>query len=147
MPLCCSMYVARLTQRRNDTLYYGRDPLGRRSLLYAQPANAHLLASAASVESVQAHVPWTEVPCTSLWRLSLRANKDPVPLERCSPYARRLELAPPSLECTVDQALPLLEQVLSESVRLRVQALRDTPRAAPVALLFSGGLDLSLIHI
>ena len=139
------MYVARLTQRRNDTLYYGRDPLGRRSLLYAQPANAHLLASAASVESVQAHVPWTEVPCTSLWRLPLRANEDPVPLERCSPYARRLELAPPSLECTVDQALPLLEQVLSESVRLRVQALRDTPRAAPVALLFSGGLDCTVL--
>lgn len=145
MRLCCSMYVDWLTQRPNDTLYYGRDPLGRRSLLYALHAQAHLLASAASVESVQAHVPWIEVPCTSLWRLSLRTNSGPVPLERCSPYALPLELAPPSLERSMAEALPLFEHVLRESVRIRIQGLAHTSHAAPVALLFSGGLDCTVL--
>ncbi|WFD24794.1 hypothetical protein MEQU1_003499 [Malassezia equina] len=67
---------------------------------------AHLLASAASAESVQAH------------------------------------LAPPSHSRTMEEALPLLEQVLSESVRIRIQGLCHT---APVALLFSGGLDCTVL--
>ncbi|WFD21112.1 hypothetical protein MCAP1_003369 [Malassezia caprae] len=107
--------------------------------------DAHWLASAASVESVQAQVPWTEVPCTSLWRLPLRTNGGPVALERCSPYALRLELAPPSLERSMAEALPQLEQVLCESVRIRIQGLGHASCPAPVALLFSGGLDCTVL--
>lgn len=126
-------------------MYYGRDPLGRRSLLYAPVAGAHLLASAASRASVLADVHWTEVPCTSLWRLSLNAGAEPVSLARCSPYALRLTLAPPGASEPLSEVVPMLERVLSESVRVRVQGLGPTPSAAPVALLFSGGLDCTVL--
>lgn len=45
----------------------------------------------------------------------------------------------------MEEALPLLEQVLSESVRIRIQGLHGSPHTAPVALLFSGGLDCTVL--
>lgn len=108
------------------------------------------MCSVASDASVQQHVPWAEVDCTSIWRLGMETRSDPTALSRDvrTHYTTRLTLCAPSSPIPTS-ILPAFAEILEESVRRRVQCTRvsslATPGAARIAVLFSGGLDCTVL--
>lgn len=127
-------YAFVLLDTQNACVYYGRDPFGRRSLLHTTTQGAWLLAS---VSGAAWKTHWKEVDCDALWRVSL--GQAPVRIPRHTP---RFVLHAPCNDVPDHASLvPQLHAVLSESVRQRVQETRH----ARIGLLFSGGLDCTVL--
>ncbi|ORZ31293.1 asparagine synthase-domain-containing protein [Catenaria anguillulae PL171] len=145
------------------TLYFGRDVFGRRSLLIRSSESSFSLASVdltgncqeldadglyyvdAATASFAAPDSLTRIP----WRTSLTTvNLAPTP---SLPPPADPALFPPltSIPSDQQQAIETLYGHLSESVRVRVLAHPpDSPNTdppAPIAILFSGGLDCSIL--
>ena len=134
-------------------LYYGRDHLGRRSLLSSTPAEETLILSSISPDTHNSAI--QEVDSSAIYRLDLnRPNFDQKRLawsrklpsiNRSVAFTdpRRLTIASPSIRA--------IEQKLRESLRLRVVDVPTLGRSqaetghAKVAILFSGGLDCTLL--
>lgn len=114
---------------------YGRDPLGRRSLLVSH--SPFCLVSAASQAVVDAKWVLDEVPCGTLWRAAAPFTDVPTALDRSSLYATRVLLCTAALTGTIDEAekaaVDAFHTTLSASVYDRVISIR-TP-ATYVALL------------
>lgn len=133
-----------LTQTTLARVWYGRDPLGRRSLLRAHTPEL-CLTSAASREALDAGFAFEEVPCASLWCTDLATHW---PVARGAPSDVRLVVsdAPHAEDAPF---LDALHALLSESVARRVTQIRRAPaqRAddARVAVLFSGGVDCTVL--
>jgi len=145
-------------------LYFGRDPLGRRSLLLhrsPQYSTLSIVSVAAAplmsaAEEVGASL--TEIDCSSLWTIDLlHSPTSPQSLPRLlsrftSPLLLR-ELRSPELESIGDTSPEQVRNdflsVLSESVRRRVTNINtDQPaHEAHVAILFSGGLDCTTLAL
>ncbi|KNE66726.1 hypothetical protein AMAG_11224 [Allomyces macrogynus ATCC 38327] len=151
-----------LFNARFKTLWYGRDCLGRRSLLHHHAADTLALSSV--------HLPGCpEVPVGGLWSVDLSAPSL-VDSRVQWPWSRfhkdtRLNLVVPSdlaaqvpinpadfpalndLDSAHAATVTNLLGLLSESVRMRAQALPtpSTPTNAPLAVLFSGGLDCTIL--
>ncbi len=156
-------YAFVLLDRAESKLYFGREPLGRRSLLLHRPSNSPTLAivSVASQELVSiSDTSLTEIDCSSLWTLDLLSHPtSPQPLPRVtseftSPLLLR-EIRQPPLTSTPEN-LPSIEQiradflaVLADSVRRRVTNISTHQKAdqAHVAILFSGGLDCTTLAL
>ncbi|KAK0253447.1 hypothetical protein LTR91_013476 [Friedmanniomyces endolithicus] len=155
----------------NDILYFGRDFLGRRSLLIRKtPDGALLVSSVAGAVSGQDETAWSEVEADGLYYVDLRmsgTNCDSQYIVHKVPYyfASSGAKAPgssviPSL--SLNRSIPPtytrlnisapavchLEQLLISSLRRRVNNIR-TPVAVPpishLAILFSGGLDCTVL--
>lgn len=140
-------------QKEQGVLVFGRDPLGRRSLLLAEEADTGvLIASVSSVPARQARLPVHEIDCSSLWSYDLRARLP----QRPQPIARHI--APLLLRVPATSEAPrsrtqaerldsssAFEAVLAASVRSRVTAIR--PAVSGVAILFSGGLDCTTLAL
>ena len=127
-------YAFVLVDTRNACIYYGRDPLGRRSLLHTTTQGAWHLASVSGA-AWKAH--WKEVDCDALWQVTW--GQAPVRIPR---RTSRFVLRAPCDDAPDHAALvPDLQAVLSESVRQRVQKTRH----ARIGLLFSGGLDCTVL--
>lgn len=63
-------------------MYYGRDPVGRRSLLHGQDSrDALFICSVASQEWIQQGAQLTEVSCDAIWRVNFAqlAVSTPIP--------------------------------------------------------------------
>lgn len=135
---------------RSSTLYYGRDRLGRRSLLLQQD---DLGLSLCSVPSVPEH-PSIEVDTSCIYALTITEGRietthlpwsSPTPLTNLS--LPDPTIAPSPQTSTVDQLLFRL----SASLELRVQnvpnhaSIHLSAESARVAVLFSGGLDCTLL--
>ncbi|KAF6766839.1 Asparagine synthase [Kalmanozyma brasiliensis GHG001] len=158
-------YAFVLLDRTESKLYYGRDPLGRRSLLLHRSSTESAIAIVSVASEALACLDHglttlTEIDCSSLWTLDLRTHPIvPAPLPRLpsrftSPLLLR-ELRPsPS---TTDPPDPLATSriradflaVLSDSVRRRVTQITTSQPAnsAHVAILFSGGLDCTTLAL
>jgi len=120
----CVKFGAQLTQRATGHVYYGRDPLGRRSLLLATDDRACCLTSTASNYTVlQRGLSFVDVPCATLWALDLCGAWAPRSIARRPPLAERLIVS--SGMDAVPYALDTLEHALRESVRRRVQRIRS----------------------
>lgn len=163
-----------IVDTQTGTVYYGRDPIGRRSLLLASPQDdaQHtlplLLASTASQQALAAGVEFQEVDCSAIWAYDTVSRQTTRIVQRGPARAVLKELRNPQLNgmdhfleptpAERERAAQLTHEVLLESVRQRVtsitgQTLRDiqaetklqasTP--SPVAILFSGGLDSTLL--
>ncbi|EPE09062.1 asparagine synthase [Ophiostoma piceae UAMH 11346] len=151
-------------------LYYGRDRLGRRSLLQQQRKDGRLsLSSVSDVEAGAAGAasePWTEVEADGIYVLNLEAD-GPLKAQRhdwstehagnplmvsglglfnmssVPPEGSRIAADSPSVRQLHDQ--------LAESLRLRVKSIPRPPSPIStegdtrVAVLFSGGLDCTVL--
>lgn len=158
-------YAFVLYDKLESKVYFGRDPLGRRSLLLfrAPPSPLLALLSVASEGLLQfgrnegSESSVTEVSCLSLWYIALLDDPtSPIPITRAasrftSPLLLR-ELHP--LDQDVDVADGANSRadflaVLSESVRRHVTNINTNQPAseAHVAVLFSGGLDCTTLAL
>lgn len=71
--MCCKLTEHRLIQRLTSKAYYARDPVGRRSLLWAlTPEGQLLLTSTGCAES--AHLGLAEVSCEAVWCADLNVS-------------------------------------------------------------------------
>ncbi|WFC95673.1 hypothetical protein MBRA1_002326 [Malassezia brasiliensis] len=137
-------YAFLLLDTLHGNVWYGRDPLGRRSLLRTSVPGC--IASVATPEAMAAGLAFEEVPCATLWRTDLVTH---TPVVRHAPLATRLVVSPAVHADDDDDALDTFAALLSESVARRVSHIRSAPtqRAddAHVAVLFSGGLDCTVL--
>ncbi|KAJ1568622.1 Asparagine synthetase domain-containing protein 1 [Cladochytrium tenue] len=168
-------------------VFFGRDFLGRRSLLWHRPTSFDLthgddFFALSSVADLDKDVGWEEVPTTGIFSLSLqefgsmsapgKQSEDFLTLYPWSedhapdrptltlPASLTLNRALPAeadlpaldsismrseshraLPASHSSALEAFERALSESVRTRV----ELPPNQPLAILFSGGLDCSVL--
>ncbi|KAH0351186.1 hypothetical protein KCU83_g4474, partial [Aureobasidium melanogenum] len=147
---------------RSDTLFFGRDPLGRRSLMHRIDDNGNFLLSTISGSQDQG---WEEVEADGIYSLNLKSFYASIEKkERCIPI--RLPYAsspntvistpsplesPASPLSTSSPAVAKIEALLRDSLHLRIsnipacsQSLSSHPSAS-LAVLFSGGLDCTLL--
>lgn len=147
---------------RSDTLFFGRDPLGRRSLMFRIDENGSFILSTISGQQDQG---WQEVEADGIYSLDLKsfyasAQQNEPCIPTCLPYVS----SPNTITCTSQplamSASPLsasspsvakIEDLLRESLHLRVSNIpaythpEPSSPAASLAILFSGGLDCTLL--
>lgn len=134
----------------SSILYFGRDRLGRRSLIQQQDVSSMSLCSVACLEDqVPVEVDTTYIHSLSIVDGLLNRRKHPWATKPLS-MNRSLPDAAVASQPTSDSVDLLLEH-LSKSLQLRVQnvpvhtALHTQANSARVAILFSGGLDCTLL--
>ncbi|EPT04161.1 hypothetical protein FOMPIDRAFT_1027956 [Fomitopsis schrenkii] len=143
-------------QHSTRTLHFGRDPLGRRSLLLHRPTkeNPYFLLTSVSagsnvgydLEELSTENLYT-IDVASLTSLAVEGAVIP-PVNRLLPHdpprIEHLEMIPPHLSAAVDGLIDHLDC----SVMLRVRNIpkRKQPTSQPrVAILFSGGIDSTML--
>ncbi|KAG8889849.1 hypothetical protein FRB99_003941, partial [Tulasnella sp. 403] len=156
-------------QKSSNTLYFARDPIGRRSLLIHKPTAAQpefILTSAPPIESAETAYEFEEVEPDGIYAINLNdvaAGNIGVHVEN---LARSDQPTTYTSIPTLNQSLPephaplltyplvphfvpivtRFSELLSESVRLRAQNVPSTPPGqSRLAILFSGGLDCSVL--
>jgi asparagine synthetase B (glutamine-hydrolysing) len=132
------------------TVYYGRDRLGRRSLMISRDSNSSIIISSNSTNS--AYISCSEIDTATIQVLDI-ANSitipELLPRQDSGPSMNKLlpsteQISPIPTAETVNN----LQLQLHEALRLRVTDilwLSRTSAFAKVAVLFSGGLDCSLL--
>ncbi|KAK0267951.1 hypothetical protein LTR35_015883 [Friedmanniomyces endolithicus] len=140
----------------NNILYFGRDFLGRRSLLTRKTSDgALLISSVAGVISGQDETAWSEVEADGLYYVDLRMSGiscdsqhsvHKVPYYFASSGAKAPGSSVGRLGTTI--LARAHSKLLISSLRRRVNNIR-TPVAVPpishLAILFSGGLDCTVL--
>ncbi|KAI0018486.1 asparagine synthase-domain-containing protein [Xylariomycetidae sp. FL0641] len=150
-------------------VYYGRDRLGRRSLLVKHSPDGRTV-SLSSISDIPA-AGWEEVPADGIYALDLSGWDGTSPaLGQQSRITRHgwslaanaeqlvssvgsfnMALPPPDHKLDFDSpSLNVLRHVLTESLRLRVLNVPEPPNLASdvdirIAILFSGGLDCTVL--
>ncbi|PWN28712.1 hypothetical protein BDZ90DRAFT_245491 [Jaminaea rosea] len=127
-----------LVDTHTGSVYFGRDALGRRSLLVSQKDGELVLASVASPEAIDVSLAFKE-----LGHLTTLMPRN----------AERLLLCPTDTfadptDSERQAALDSIQAALLESVRRRVttvQGVTAQEKAPPIAILFSGGLDCTIL--
>ncbi|KAI4722477.1 hypothetical protein E4T48_01300 [Aureobasidium sp. EXF-10727] len=147
---------------QSDTLFFGRDPLGRRSLMYRVDANGNFILSTISGRQEQG---WEEVEADGIYSLNLKSFYESVQeKKRCIPTCLPYTSSPNTLTSTSSAlespASPLapsspavakIEALLRGSLHLRVSNIpapsysEPSSPGASLAILFSGGLDCTLL--
>lgn len=136
-------------QVHEDKIWFGRDPIGRRSLVYAFDPLYGLIISSVGVDDLEfREVPGGTVMCFDIKTKELQtikwtfAESDQEPV---FPYGRLT--AEPDLISTEPEAD--LEKLLQLAVEARTVSLRksfvSTSENPRLAVLFSGGLDCTLL--
>ncbi|KAF9895444.1 hypothetical protein FE257_000350 [Aspergillus nanangensis] len=127
----------------NLRLYFGRDCLGRRSLLQGLDDSGALKICSICDGTSSTH--FEEIDTDGVHMVDLTRQKNPIPrMNKSIP-----ESIPPRL--SVDSpSVSMLEQKIRKSLALRIQNVREPPGFTPqsnakVAVLFSGGLDCTLL--
>lgn len=161
-------WAATIVDVAGESIYYGRDSIGRRSLLRATTSAATdgslpappplLLASTASQEALDAGVQFAEVDCSSVWAYNTRTRETRAVIDRSASRAILHELRSkdahflPPTEAERAEAADRTHVALLESVRQRVTNIggqtgreKESGASPPVAILFSGGLDSTLL--
>ncbi|KAI9738631.1 MAG: hypothetical protein M1834_008136 [Cirrosporium novae-zelandiae] len=157
----------------NSRVFYGRDRLGRRSLLRKQMENEALILS--SICDGQVLDGWVEVEADGIYYMELSQNRDeqvekpfihfkciswdqindnlrtPIMQRLSQPMNKKLPNSIiPALNFT-SPSISALQTELCKSLRLRIldiptpPFLNDQAIGAKVAILFSGGLDCTLL--
>ncbi|KAG9229258.1 asparagine synthase-domain-containing protein [Amylocarpus encephaloides] len=156
-------------------LYFGRDRLGRRSLLY----NSELLPGTVALSSCadSANRAWKEVEADGIYQISLRDQDKPIegvngsdmlstfmagcqrhlwmvqdsssPTSSLGKFNRELPLDSKPLNCR-SPSVEQLRWLLNESLKLRILNVPTPPKIVQchnvrVAVLFSGGLDCTVL--
>ena len=134
----------------SDCVYYGRDCLGRRSLLVNKSQGVIVLSSVAigSLLSYGQQSPisndWDELPPGIIYRIDIRTG-----YQTSLPLARFVNIAIPNVRAlqtdSIEAAAEVLLNLLDRAVQRRVlhaplPKLQSTDKVS-VAVLFSGGID------
>lgn len=147
---------------RSDTLFFGRDPLGRRSLMHRVDDKGNFVLSTISASQEKG---WEELEADGIYSLDLKSfYASAQKKERCIPtrlpYAsspNTIISTPSPLESPASQlgtsspAVAKVESLLRDSLHLRLSnipaCLHSLPSqpSASLAVLFSGGLDCTLL--
>ncbi|KAL8908252.1 MAG: hypothetical protein Q9171_005532 [Xanthocarpia ochracea] len=147
---------------RHSKVFYGRDPLGRRSLLRCKERDGSLMVSSVSSSSLSGT--WTEVEANGVYVISAESTDDFDPIEShiawpvMGDHASALRLPennsrPDSFQVPrLDLSVPAVDTLLNNlrsSLAVRILAIptifSDIKASAKIAILFSGGLDCTLI--
>ncbi|CAD0082930.1 unnamed protein product, partial [Aureobasidium vineae] len=162
MSLITGPYAFVYYDPRSDTLFFGRDPLGRRSLMYRVDESGNFILSTISGQQEQG---WEEVEADGIYSLNLKTFYESVQKqERCIPTCLPYTSSPNTITSTASppesSASPLsisspavakIETLLRDSLHLRISDIPafSNPEpsfpAASLAILFSGGLDCTLL--
>ncbi|KAK5100577.1 hypothetical protein LTS08_005328 [Lithohypha guttulata] len=137
-------------------LYFGRDALGRRSLTVDDRCDNDANLTIASVVGKSIGTTAQEIKTAQVYLLDLKQPQLALTALRYETFSPRINKAVPiqpiSLSDTPStQAVSNLVDKLTTSLQLRVQgiptytAINDSEDPAKVAILFSGGLDCTLI--
>jgi asparagine synthetase B (glutamine-hydrolysing) len=137
-----------------QTIYFGKDPMGRRSLLHTYDGQAFKLTSTAPDKSA-----WNELGTDGIY--SLDRNTNSLTLHLWSDMYERYNVTPvlisrpetsitPEQDFIIDanlyqQSVDKLIILLTRSVEKRVTNIYDTQDRAHVGVLFSGGIDSVII--
>lgn len=135
-------------------VYYGRDALGRRSLLINKSMNNMIVISSVAIESIfdtksnEFHSSWEELPPGIVYRMDVTTGEvTSMQIPRIINREVQLSLSDviSSTEPSVDAAAKQLLLLLDKSVQRRVTNA-PSPKSqchldASVAILFSGGID------
>jgi asparagine synthetase B (glutamine-hydrolysing) len=150
-------YAAILIDTVTGSMCFTRDPIGRRSLLMVRSDNEIVLTSAASHSLLSTYPDIAELDCKSMWQVltGTRFDVESVPRTLNGEESTTLrELRTSILDGALDAArsdevVEEFRDILSESVRQRVQHLRyhGSSSVAQIAVLFSGGLDCCTIAL
>ncbi|TDL28534.1 hypothetical protein BD410DRAFT_711708 [Rickenella mellea] len=147
-------YAFTYFHKKTSRLFYGRDPLGRRSLLIHTPTqeNPYFILTSTSV-GAHPHSSFEELSTDHIYSLDLEKWPNRRPL--AAPPAINRELPPHipvinSAEGIPDHFLPPVEGLLSQLSHSVLFRVRDIPchsekGDARVAVLFSGGIDSTII--
>ncbi|KAK2742707.1 hypothetical protein FQN57_005162 [Myotisia sp. PD_48] len=167
-----------LFDRYRSRLFYGRDCLGRRSLLHGWNKEGDFIISSVRDETFSGY--FEEVEAKEIYMIDLNSEfRTKIPIDGLEfPCPIKFTLVPwthditdaltlPSLKPAIplmnrsvphEETSPLdlqsecivtLEQKLRESLKLRLESIPDIPhtssQGAKIAILFSGGLDCTLL--
>ncbi|KIV79897.1 hypothetical protein PV11_07438 [Exophiala sideris] len=136
----------------NSTIYYGRDRLGRRSLLVNRSDAGSLTLS--SISPADHRTTFKEVPTDAIHFLTLKDDEivpGQVPWLDVPPTLNKGLPASPLLTAPSTASVQQLINQLRNAVALRSNDIAEhrhspiQPDSAKVAILFSGGLDCTLL--
>lgn len=119
-----------LYDQTQECLWFGRDYLGRRSLLIAPTPDQVVISSVSSGPG------WTEVPTGGLYKLDFKTG-----LCELIPWTLERLTIPSSLRFTPCESRSNFKVLLEESVSVR------THRQPHLGILFSGGLDSAVLAV
>lgn len=128
-------------------IYYGRDPLGRRSLLLNRSIDGVILLSSVAINSNFA-AGWVEIPPAFVYRMDLQTGSvasEPIPRvinRNISQMTKLLPIQTPpktTIETDTIHFLKLLDKAVERRVANAPPAHSKTD--ASLAVLFSGGID------
>jgi len=128
-------WAVALFDRREGTIYFGRDCFGRRSLLFSKTEAGMRIASLASERQES----WQEAQSGYLYQYDMQTGelisiRLPFPEIKVNPRTSS------ELNCDLDRAVTDFHSYMSASVERRTYAVSDS-----LAILFSGGVDSVLI--
>jgi asparagine synthetase B (glutamine-hydrolysing) len=139
-------YAFVLIDHAAQKIWYGRDPRGRRSLLIKQSQHSFELASVVPKEHQH---DFSEVPVSGIFCLAIpdyrNASLENSVVHLTWPLSFTPNISSPSILAAIDSQF---FEFLRESVNKRVisiPSLSEADGSAPVALLFSGGLDSTVL--
>ncbi|KAF2211445.1 hypothetical protein CERZMDRAFT_112547 [Cercospora zeae-maydis SCOH1-5] len=159
-------YAFMFYDEKTSRLYFGRDFLGRRSLLWKVDQHGRLLFS--SVGDSSLHGAWAEVEADGVYciNLSLLSASQPdlagcqtwgdLPVFKVIPrLSLQREFTPrPHRLDEISPSVSILDKLLRDSIRARILDIPDPPPRsseksgpgdAKLAILFSGGLDCTVL--
>ncbi|KAG8807973.1 hypothetical protein FRC17_004195 [Serendipita sp. 399] len=143
-------------QHTTRTVYFGRDPLGRRSLVIRQPTEDRRYLTIASVSTGERG--YEEVAADTIFSISLSDEwyqiqpvsrstiEDGVPF--AAPQPLRRDLPPTDYLPPTDPLPSIWEDTVTEYIAYLEESLifnSQGPDTARVAVLFSGGIDSSVV--
>jgi asparagine synthetase B (glutamine-hydrolysing) len=153
-------------------IFYGRDCLGRRSLLTRADSQGNIIVT--SISTGDSTASWEEIEAEAIHVINISSNQDvpykskTFPWMRCdvptpesqhlrSPLRYLNKILPkgmPSAISSTSKSVLELEKQLRQAVALRVQAIplliskyipKDSHGLSKVAVLFSGGVDCTIL--
>uniref|UniRef100_A0A7S2SRY2 Glutamine amidotransferase type-2 domain-containing protein n=1 Tax=Mucochytrium quahogii TaxID=96639 RepID=A0A7S2SRY2_9STRA len=127
-------------QQSTGKLYFGRDPLGRRSLLIKNTKEMLVLASVAPHGETGIDQ-WSEVVPSGIYYTDINEVDVNVIKLVDWPVSNPVRAVDNDTLKTVEDSAEKLLQVLDEAVRIRVQC----NNGSAVGILFSGGLDCTVL--
>ncbi|KEF56405.1 uncharacterized protein A1O9_07986 [Exophiala aquamarina CBS 119918] len=138
-----------------STIYYGRDKLGRRSLLIDSFSTELQSLTLASTGVVRNNPSLVEVATDAIHSISVvsgKVNQGKIPWQTSLPSLNKLPLSENAIPSTpTTTTIKQLQLNLSNALQLRVRDIPDHSHrqigkgSAKVAVLFSGGLDCTLL--
>jgi asparagine synthetase B (glutamine-hydrolysing) len=159
-------------RKEDDSIYFGRDPRGRRSLMLGHGGDKDVVISSLPWRMDGIHLDWIEVDTKGIYQLHLKTGEISLhawPAETRL-LSQRLDIVPvEDIRISDDDIIKELTDVLRLSIRRRVHFRGDhihlkvkseeaspsstpisepsqsSPINAPVAVLFSGGLDSTVL--